>query len=211
MNVELRDWIGYGFGAFALVALSLTYQQKERTRLIICKLCADILWGAHYALLGAFAAVVSNCVGVCREVVFLHRGRKKWADSFVFPILFIVIGVILGASAFDSPIDILPILASTCATVAFWCKKPHITKLIAVPASTAFLIYDLCISPRSYPGLVCEIIGLSSIFVWFLRDRRDRRMAAVQEQKEFSPHNDCWQEASIHLYSFHCSTSQKST
>ena len=123
----------------------------------------------HYVLLGAYSGGIANFVGIFREIIFLNRDNKKWASSPIWPIIFIVIGWGLGIRTFKSPINILPIVASTFATISFWMRKPKLTKIISAPATSSFLIYDLVIG--SYVGAFNECITLSSIALSFLREK----------------------------------------
>lgn len=74
----IAQLIGLG-GTYMLFTL---YQQKERKKLLLRKLCADVLWGIHFVMLGAWAGAIPNLMGIFRETVFLHSD-KKWANSFV--------------------------------------------------------------------------------------------------------------------------------
>lgn len=155
------------FGIGAMVALFLTYQQKKRERIIIAKLCADICWVLHYWCLGGIAGMIPNAVGIFRELVFINRKNKKWANVVVWPILFVLINCGLGFSTFCSAFDLLPIIASTFVTVSLWIDNPRLTKIISLPVSLAFIIYDFFIG--SYVGIVNELIVIASIIIFLMK------------------------------------------
>lgn len=157
------------FGAGAMAFLFLIYQQKERKKLLISKLCADVCWTVHYFLLGAYAGMIPNLVGILRELVFVNRERKKWADNPIFPIAFILLNWGLGMRTFESAVNILPIAASTLVTISLWLKKPQLTKILSIPVSTAFIVYDVFVG--SYIGIVNESIAIISIIIYFLKQR----------------------------------------
>lgn len=161
-------WIAQIFGIFAMISLFCSYQQTERKKLIMGKLCADVFWVAHYLCLGAYAGMISNCVGIFREIIFLNRDSKKWASSVLWPVLFVLISWGLGMRTFESPINILPIVASTFATVSFWFRNPRLTKIISAPASSSFLIYDIVIG--SYAGVLNESIVIGSIILSLVKE-----------------------------------------
>ena len=83
-------------GVAAMVCLFLSYQQKNRKGLIMCKLSADVFWALHYALLGAFGGMIPNLSGIFRELVFVNREDKKWANFPLWPVFFIVAGSYIG-------------------------------------------------------------------------------------------------------------------
>lgn len=160
------------FGIGAMISLFLIYQQKSRKNLIAAKLSADLFWVAHYLCLGGMAGMIPNAVGIFREVIFLYRKKHAWANLTVWPILFIVINWILGINTFNSVFNILPIAASTFVTVSLWIDNPRLTKLISLPVSIAFMTYDFYIS--SYVGVINETIGIMSIVLSFIKERKTK-------------------------------------
>lgn len=158
------------FGILGMGFLFLMYQQKSRKALLISKLSADICWVIHYLFLGAVSGIIPNAVGIFRELVFVNRNTKKWASSIMWPILFIIANWCLGFKNFNIWYNLLPISASTCATISLWLDNPRLTKMLSVPISVSFLIYDVLVG--SYIGIINEIISLSSFMVYFIRIKR---------------------------------------
>ena len=113
--------------------------------------------------------MIPNFVGIFRELVFINRKDKKWAGIAIWPILFILINWGLGFRTFNSWFNILPIAASTFVTVSLWIDNPRLTKLISIPISLAFLIYDIFIC--SYVGVVNESIAIGSILLSFIKEK----------------------------------------
>lgn len=158
------------FGAGAMTSLFLAYQQKKRKNLIISKLSADIFWVAHYLLLGGYGGLIPNLVGIFRELVFVNRRSKKWASCILWPILFICVNWALGVMTFDTLYNLLPITASTFVTVSLWLENPRITKLILIPVSLAFLIYNIFIG--SYIAIINESLAIISIIISFIKEHK---------------------------------------
>lgn len=157
------------FGLFAMLSLFLIYQQKSRKKLIIAKLSADICWVAHYLCLGGIAGMIPNAVGIFRELVFINRKDKAWANKLVWPIVFIAINFGLGVATFHSFYNILPIAASAFVTVSLWIDNPKLTKIITIPVCIAFMIYDFYV--KSYIGMINESISIVSIIMFFIKER----------------------------------------
>ena len=144
--------LAYIFGIGAMIALFSIYQQASRKRLLVSKLIADVCWVIHYLCLGAYGGAIPNFVGIFRELVFVNRENKKWANLPVWPLVFILTNLLLG-SAF--------------VTVALWLKKPILTKILSFPVSTAFLIYDIFVG--SVIGVISESISLVSIIIALIK------------------------------------------
>ena len=64
-----------------MISLFIGYQQNERKKLVAAKLSADAFWVVHYLLLGGIAGMIPNFIGIFREIVFINRENKKWADK----------------------------------------------------------------------------------------------------------------------------------
>lgn len=159
------------FGLFAMLSLFLIYQQKNRKKIIIAKLIADVCWVAHYLCLSGTAGMIPNAVGIFRELVFVNRKNKAWANSVFWPILFIAINFGLGVTTFHSVYNILPIAASALVTVSLWIDNPKLTKLITLPVCFAFMIYDFYV--KSYIGIINETISILSIILFFIKERKN--------------------------------------
>lgn len=154
-------------GVVAMACLFLSYQQKSRKGLITYKLSADVFWALHYALLGAYGGMIPNLSGIFREIVFVNREKKKWASCHIWPVFFIVLNFSLGLLSYKSPINLLPITASAFVTVSLWLKNTRLTRIISVPVSLSFFIYD--IFAGSYIGMVNESLAILSIILYFLK------------------------------------------
>lgn len=164
--------LAYVFGIGAMISLFLIYQQRSRKRLIAAKLSADVFWVAHYFCLGAAAGIIPNFLGIFRELIFINRKGRRWAQSILWPILFILLGWGLGLRTFHSPVNVLPILASSFVTVSLWIDNPRLTKAISFPVSLAFLIYDIFVG--SYIGVINEAISMTSIVLFFTKSKKER-------------------------------------
>ena len=162
----------YIFGIGAMIALFSIYQQSSRKKLLISKLIADVCWVVHYLCLGAYGGAIPNFVGIFRELVFVNRENKKWANLTLWPFVFIITNLLLGLRTFAAPINLLPILGSAFVTVALWLKKPMLTKIMSFPVSTAFLIYDIFVG--SWIGVISESISLISIIIALIKILKER-------------------------------------
>lgn len=157
------------FGLGAMISLFLIYQQRTRKGILRAKLSADIFWVLHYFCLGGTAGMIPNGVGILRELVFLNRGKSSSAGKG-WLLLFVVLNWILGIRNFHTGLDLLPIAASTCVSISLWIDRPKLTKLISLPVSVAFIIYDASIG--SYFGIGNECIAIGSIILFFIKERK---------------------------------------
>lgn len=135
------------------------------------KLGADVMWVIHYLMLSAFGGAIPNFVGIFRELIFLQRDKdKKWAQLPVWPAIFILINWTLAVLTWRSAITLIPICASTFVTLSLWARKPKITRMIGLPVSICFFIYDIFVG--SFIGMINESVAIVSIVTSMLRNDR---------------------------------------
>ena len=153
--------LSYFFGIGAMLSLFFLYKQQKPQKNLSCKIFAHLWWVFNYIFLGAKRGAIPNFVGIFRELVFANREEQKWANHTAWPLLFITMNFALGFASFRTPIDILPITASALVTVSLWLRRPVLTKLLSVPVSAFFLLYDIFVG--SWLGVVNESIAILSI------------------------------------------------
>ena len=176
------------FGIGAMLSLFLIYQQKSRKKILFAKLSADVFWVVHYLCLGGYAGMIPNLVGIFRELVFIGRKKHKWASIVLWPILFILINWGLGFRTFHSAWNLLPIAASTFVTVSLWIDNPRLTKIISIPVSSAFLIYNIYLG--SPIGVCNEALAIVSIIISFIKEhkKQEKKGSVISmSNKVFSP------------------------
>lgn len=153
-------------GLAGIIANIFIYQQKNRDRLLLNKLIADVIWLIHYRILGAYSGAAICAVGIIREIIFLNN-RRKWARSKLWLLFFILLGIISAVLTWENAFSILPALASVLAIISFWIGNPKTTRLLQIPISSALLVYNvICLS---YTGIINEILSFISIILAFIR------------------------------------------
>lgn len=159
-------YIGQIIGFMAIAVNIIIYQQKTRSRLLMCKLLSDVLWFLHYFMISMYTGAFAAAIGFCRELVFINN-KSKWAQSGVWIYVFISMALVSGAISYSSLFSIFPVCASVISIVSFWQKKPSRIRLLALPVSFCMITYD--IYAHSYAGIVNEILAISSAVLGIIR------------------------------------------
>lgn len=159
--------LSYVFGIGAMICIFVGYQQRTRKGLLVSKLFADVCWFSHYMFLGATAGMIPNALGFFRELIYMRRGKNKWASIPAWPVIFILVNWVIVIPTYKTPFDLLPISGSSLATVLFWIKRPLLTKIFLFPVSIAFFIYNIHVG--SYIGIANEIIGIASLCIYYVK------------------------------------------
>ena len=154
-------------GIFGILSLFVMYQQSSRTKYLAFKILSDVIWAAHYLLLGAIGGAIPNVVGIVRELTFLKEPKKRYARR-ILAAMFITVNASLAIYLADSLIQLMPICASALVTVSLTFRKTKSIRLLTVPICLTFLIYDLLVG--SWSGAINEAVSLFSIISKLIRE-----------------------------------------
>ena len=182
---DLYTVIAQGIGIIAMVLAYFIYSARTRKTLITLKFISNALWAAHYFMLGAVPGAVMNVINMGRETVFQFKTSKKWAQTPIWVVVFIVINVSSTVLSWQGWQSALPALGASIAVIGLWCAKPMTIRLFSLPSTTCWLIY--AIMSGTVSGIICNVIQLAAIFVGLLRDIKERRYAKTAEKEETVP------------------------
>lgn len=158
----LAQIIGFGGMAGNFIA----FQQKKRRNIILVQIISALLFVAHFTLLGQYTGAALNLIGFFRSVVFINNG-KKWARSKVWLVVFLVLSCLAGVFTWTGPFSLLPSVAMVLTTIANWMKSETKIRLITLPSSPCWMIYNF--SAHSVAGIVTECVTITSLLISIVR------------------------------------------
>ncbi len=165
-------------GFVGLLFFVLSFQQKNRSRILVLMVFGQAIFLFHFILLGAWTAAGMNMVGIARTLVFRYRESKKWADWRYWPVVFILLFIVAGFIARESWLGVLPVVAMSIETAGLWMKNLRVLRFINLFPHPFWFTYNLL--KGSWAGVVCEVFVLSSIIIAILRfDGKKKREMPV--------------------------------
>lgn len=178
---------GQIIGLVAIFFAFFIYTQKDRNKLVVCKLIADIMNVFQHAFSGTYAGAATGVVMCFRDTVFIFRGKKKWAEHiawlYVFEaFIFLSPMVTSSREAFSLLwfIDFLPAVASGFATVGLYNKNVVTVRLFSLVGTTLTLIYVSIF--HNYVPIVSNVISITSTFIGLAGDIHRKKQAKKQEE-----------------------------
>lgn len=162
--------LGEVFGILAVAIGFFIFQQRQRKKVLIVKLLCDLLWTAHFLLLGAMTGMAISLIGTCREIFFSIIDKKKENRNILFLILFLLANAVSVSLTWNSPWSVCSLVSGILSTIAFWQKSPDKTKKIALVVCASQMIY--AIAMRSYAAMINETISIASIILFFYRTKK---------------------------------------
>lgn len=163
-------------GFAGIIVNALIYQQSDRASILKIKLTSDVLWAAHFSMLGAYSAAAVACIGILREFVFMKR---KKLSSLIF---FLILSFVSAALTWKGPASILPSAASAASVVSFYIGNSLLTRLLSFPISACMGMYSAM--NGSIAGIVNELLTVaSSAAALFIYRKQRKKLAESALQK----------------------------
>ena len=149
--------IGQTLGFVAVILGILSYQMKTQKKLLILKLANGLVSAIHYFFLGAFEGVFTEIFAVGISIIAVYQTRqfvKKYKGlilSLLYAVFFtagfIVIILTKELNVTNVLFGLLPVVANTLQTSAFWMKNEKIMRIVnfeddVIPYDRAGFIHD---------------------------------------------------------------------
>lgn len=161
---------GQIIGIAAIAVSSVIYLQRTRKKMIACKLITDLLWVIHHLCIFSYTAAATTAIAIGREFIFMQES-KKWSKSpvwiWVFSILFFVSAFFTWKDIFS----IFPPVASSLATIGFFCKNVKMIRIFSLLSSFGMMAYG--IHYLSIPTIINEVIVEVSIITMLIKSQKE--------------------------------------
>ena len=165
--------IGQIIGFVAMAIIVFSYQQKSHKNILTFQMVSGLLFTVHFLLIGAYTGCVSNLIGALRSLIYANRGKNKFTDFKLWPVIFSVVFTVSGIMTWADIYSVFPIVAMVMSSVVLWIDSPKINRAFSIPTSACWLVYN--IPNSSISGVATEIFVLSSIVIGMLRLDRKKR------------------------------------
>lgn len=154
-------------GILALITFVVSFQVKNRARLLVLQIVSITLFGIQYFLTGAYTGVIIEGVCIVRNLVFFFKGKNKFLNSIWIPIIFGVAATIVGIFTFDNWTSILPVVANIVQGFALFAKKEEHNRFLFLCGSPLWLTYNVFAGLLF--GIITECLNIISIVVSIVR------------------------------------------
>ena len=163
-------FIGQLIGYAIILMNILSFQQSEYKKIMTFQILSSACALLHYGLIFAWTAFFLNAIGLIRSILFLRRVNYSGKPCNWMFWLFLFLGLVAGIIGYVNIYSIVAIFSSMLKVIFLWNKNPKIVRILYIPASACWIVY--CISCGSIPGIISELIVLSSVFIAMYRNRK---------------------------------------
>ncbi len=153
-------------GYIGLACAVIAFQCKSHKKVMIFRTLNELFFAIQYFCMGSSTGVIMNTVGSVRNMSFarcVEKGKSTRVLQIIFSVLFLVLGLLTTRGL----ISILVIAAKIVTTVAYSTKNTTYIRLLTLPTSICWLIYNAACG--STAGVLCEAFTIVSIVTAIIR------------------------------------------
>jgi len=152
--------------------LMASFQQNTNRRIVAHQIGANSLFSVFYYLCRAYTGSALNALGILRGAIFFFRPNKdgsswgyKWADHIIWAYVFCGLFIAAGIVTWNPPLSLFPTFAMLLNTVGTYCKRPKITRRLALAAQTGWFAHNLIIFLTEPDGTKMVLAVLTDTFI----------------------------------------------
>ena len=151
-----------------------TYLFRNRTFIVISNLVSSCLSMVSLFFLSAWTGLGNVVIGIFRNVAFMIRDKVKGKEDYITKTDWCIYGgievatILVGIFTYAGLPSILAMFSMSANSLAITQKNPFLYKIVNIPASLTYVIYNFLIA--SYFGAICETIIFTTIIVGIIRD-----------------------------------------
>lgn len=160
------------------IFLVVTYQLKNRKSILIFNFAAIIVTGLSYVFLSAWSGLAMVGVAIIRNIIFIvdekknGKSEKITKKDIVILIVLYMISIISAIFTYEGFLSLMSVFATMLYTFSIWQKKTGVYKVLGIPVSIIWIIYNIYIA--SIFGIILEIALLTSAIIGFVREYRNK-------------------------------------
>lgn len=145
----------------AICTDTISFQFKERKKIVACLLISCILIATHFMLLGHWTAAFLALIAALRFAANIFTTSKK------LMVLFLVANIGISIITYEGLLSILSCAGSLFGTVASFCKEDKLLRQLMLVGTMLWIVHNFL---AGSPGAVLmEVIFISSNLVGYFR------------------------------------------
>lgn len=157
------------------IFLIITYQLKDRKKIIFFNIASLTSAGLSYIFLSAYTGLAMVIVSIIRNIIFIfnsNQNKTTKKDLYILISIYLLI-IILAIFTYDGLWSLMSVLATIIYTYSVWQKNTKVYKWLGIPVSLCWLSYNIYIA--SIFGIVLESILMSSAIIGLIRETRSEK------------------------------------
>lgn len=165
-------YIGQVVGILVTIGAIINLQLKNKKHMFILSIVVNLLSALNIYLLGGAASGAIICVvAVFQLFVSLWHDKKNTEAKLPEKIIFLVLYVAGGLAGYESPIDVLSIVAAVLYMFAMFQKKEQNIRFFLLGNMTCWTVYHAVLGSTA---IFAQIAGIISSLIAIYRYRKKK-------------------------------------
>jgi len=139
----------------------MSFQFKDRKKIVICFFCASILIGIHFALLEQYTAAGLVLITAIRFLTSIFTTSKKVMS------LFLVSYTVVTVVTFSGILSLLTYFASIISSLASFCKEDKLLRQLMLISTIIWVFHNYLVN--SPAAVFMEILFICSNSIGYYR------------------------------------------
>ena len=165
------ETIGQIIGYIAVAAFIISYQAKEKKRLLFFQTVAVVLLCVHYGLIQAWSGLALNLVCLVRNYIFSNAHKKPFQHK-AWPYILAAVIVVVGIVTWEKWYSLFLIIALAVNTVFLAHPNANTVRGSVLFTCPMILTYNACAG--SYGGAINEAISILAAIIGLIRHGRKK-------------------------------------
>lgn len=160
------------------VFVIVTYQMKDRQKILLVNMISLVAMGISYLCLQAYSGMSMIVLGMIRNIMFFFDEKNGKTDKItswnvVELIILFALSIVFSVFTYEGPLSMMPVIGTLLYTISIWQKNTRIYKILGIPIGIAEITYNIYI--KSILGVMFEILTFMSAVIGYIREFIDKR------------------------------------
>ena len=174
--------ISYAIGVVSIIFLFLSFQMKDRKKILIINAIGSFGWTIYFVLQGDLMSGLTGTISLIRTIIFSMRDKHAWAKSIVWLFVFLGLNIAFACLTFATWKDVFPLFAGIAATLSFFMLKEKHVRALSLACYGLWMCNSL--SKGYWIALASDVITLTSVIIGIIRYKNQKPTLEKQEEKE---------------------------
>lgn len=156
-------------GIIALILTVISVQFKEKEKIMICMILANVIVAIQYFLLNALTGAVISLLNTIRCIVFYTYKKKNKNPSLMTLVIFEIIAILSGIVTWQDMWSLIPIVVTVIYTYGLWQDNVKIIRITTAIVGLGWAIYNIVV--QAFVGAIQETAQLISALIALYKEK----------------------------------------
>lgn len=178
---EIVYLVGQFIGFVAIAVAFLSFQVKDKSKILAFQALASLVWSIHFFMIGAFAGAILNFIAISRNLLYSKRKDWKWLNGVWLPTVFSVIVSFVSIMTRETWFDVILLPSTILSSYSYCLGSERTIRNSSVFVSLTWLVFSII--NISVSGIIAEAFNLTSLTIAIVRFRNAKKFKAERAEK----------------------------